>query len=218
MAAIALTDRFFASTRGRIVSRLRRGDATVEDLATHLGVTDNAIRAQLSALERDGLVRHEGVRRGVGKPSHLYRLAAEVEPMLSRLYAPMLVQLLDELGERMPAEELRAVMEGVGRRLAALLPAAQGDLRSRVAAASALLNAFGGVTEVEPNDRGYVIRGYSCPLSSAVTGHREVCDAVQALLGALLGAEVSERCDRGGAPRCCFEVTLPRESDVASAR
>ena len=40
------------STRNRIVALLRRGERSVEELAESLGLTDNAVRAQLSALER----------------------------------------------------------------------------------------------------------------------------------------------------------------------
>ena len=207
MPTLSFTDRFFASTRGRIVSRLRRGDATVEELAAHLGVTDNAVRAQLAALERDGIVRHEGLRRGARKPSHLYRLSASVEPLLSRLYAPMVVELVRELASRLSAGELSATMRSVGRRLAESLPAAHGDLASRVAAASALLNDLGGVTEVERHGDSLVIRGYSCPLSAA-TGQSAVCEAVESLLQVLLGTEVRECCDRVNGARCCFEVAL----------
>jgi predicted ArsR family transcriptional regulator len=210
MPTLSFTDRFFASTRGRIVSRLRRGDATVEELAAHLGVTDNAVRAQLATLERDGIVRHEGVRRGARKPSHLYRLAASVEPLLSRLYAPMFVELVRELADRLSPDELSTTMRSVGRRLAETLPPAHGDLASRVAAASALLNDLGGVTEVERHGDDLVIRGYSCPLS-ATGGQIAVCEAVESLLQVLLGTEVRERCDRVNGARCCFEVSLTPE-------
>ena len=44
--------RFLASTRGQIVILLRQGHATVDDLATTLGLTDNAVRAHLAGLER----------------------------------------------------------------------------------------------------------------------------------------------------------------------
>jgi predicted ArsR family transcriptional regulator len=38
-------DRFFESTRGRIVTLLRRTAMTTEELAKALGLTDNAVRA-----------------------------------------------------------------------------------------------------------------------------------------------------------------------------
>jgi predicted ArsR family transcriptional regulator len=55
--------RFLETTRGRVLAHLRRGPTTVEELAQALDLTDNAIRA-LTTLDRDGLVRQTGVRRG----------------------------------------------------------------------------------------------------------------------------------------------------------
>ncbi len=45
-----------ASTRERVLDLLWRGRQTVDELARELGLTDNAVRAHLVALERDGLV------------------------------------------------------------------------------------------------------------------------------------------------------------------
>jgi predicted ArsR family transcriptional regulator len=64
--------KFFESTRGQVVTRLRRSGGTVEELARVLGLTDNGVRAHLAVLERDGIVRQRGsVRcgRGGGKPA-----------------------------------------------------------------------------------------------------------------------------------------------------
>ena len=60
-------ERFFQSTRGRIVTLLRRSKSTVEGLARALDLTDNGVRAHLGVLERDGIVRQRGsVRSGSG--------------------------------------------------------------------------------------------------------------------------------------------------------
>src|SRR5262245_13833383 len=64
--------RFFASTRGRIITLLRRASRTVDELAQVLGLTDNAVRAHLNTLERDGFVQQRGARRGNSKPSYVY--------------------------------------------------------------------------------------------------------------------------------------------------
>lgn len=201
------TKRFDETTRGRLVALLRRANLTVEEMAKALGVTDNAVRAQLVSLERDGLVRQHGLRRGAGKPSYCYSLTAEFEPSLSRAYIPLLVRLLRELGERMPDEQITELLRDVGRRWAAELPLPPADPKSRVAAASALLNELGGVTEVEEHEGRHRIRGYSCPLALAVRQNPQVCAAVEALLTQLLGTPVREQCDRTGEQaRCCFEV------------
>jgi predicted ArsR family transcriptional regulator len=198
------------NTRGRIIGLLRRSPQTVEELATALGVTDNAIRAQLASLERDGMVRQHGLRRGVGKPSFSYALRSDFEPLLSRAYIPMLVRLLRGIGDRLPAQQVTDLLNEVGRDWAGELPQVSGDIKSKVVAASNLLNELGGVTEIEQEDRCLMIRGYSCPLALAVRENRGVCVAVQALLSRYIGEHVIEHCDREGERvHCRFEVSPP---------
>ncbi|HZA93141.1 MAG TPA: helix-turn-helix domain-containing protein [Gemmatimonadales bacterium] len=198
------------NTRGRIIGLLRRSPQTVEELATALGVTDNAVRAQLASLERDGMVRQHGLRRGSGKPSFSYALQSEFEPLLSKAYIPMLVRLLRGMGERLPAQQLNDLLNEVGQDWAGELPRVSGDLKSKVVAASNLLNDLGGVTEIEQEGRCLMIKGYSCPLALAVRENRGVCVAVQALLSRYIGENVIEHCDRDGERvHCRFEVSPP---------
>lgn len=200
--------RFNDSTRGKLVSLLRRASLTVDELAKALGITDNAVRAQLSALERDGLVRQAGVRRGGGKPSYAYALTPEFEPVLSRAYLPMLVRLLRELGRRMPEEQLTEILRDVGRRWAGEFAASAGDPKSQAEIASNLLNQLGGVTEVENRQGSLVIQGYSCPLAVIVRDNPAVCRSIEALLSQLTGMDLRERCDRSGERvRCCFDIS-----------
>jgi predicted ArsR family transcriptional regulator len=211
MAVPAWSARFLESTRGRIVALLRRASRSVDELADALGLTDNAVRLHLGSLERDGVVRAAGVRRGggVGKPATLYEVAPEAEPAFSNAYLPFLATLLDSMGERMDEEELRALMRDVGHRLAAAQPggAPGGDLARRAAVASRLLEALGGVTAVEREGDLVRIRGCGCPLSVAVGRRPEVCHAVQVMLAEVTGVEVRETCDRTGERvRCGFEL------------
>jgi predicted ArsR family transcriptional regulator len=209
MPASGFGRRFLETTRGQIVALLRQTSRTVEDLAQALGLTDNAVRAHLATLERDGLVRASGVRRGAGagKPATIYDLHPDAEPLFSRAYAPVLRAVLDVIAERMPAEEAQGVMRDVGRRLAAQLGRdVTGDVHARVHAAAALLGALGGAAYVEKGDDTLQLRGYGCPLSAAVTPRAEVCRAVEALLSEVIGVTVRESCDRGDRPRCCFHV------------
>src|SRR5829696_4037407 len=135
---MSLTRRFFETSRGQIVTLLRRSARTVEELAESLELTDNAVRSHLATLERDGLIRQGGVRRGpgAGKPPAVYELDPAAEPLLSQAYAPVLVALLDEMAERLPPAESEALLRAVGRRLAAGAGGqARGDLDARLRAA-----------------------------------------------------------------------------------
>jgi predicted ArsR family transcriptional regulator len=183
---------------------------TADELAEALGLTDNAVRAHLVTLERDGLVQPQGERRDgrVGKPATLYQISPEAEPLFSKAYLPLLTTLLAALGDRLSAEELGGLLTDVGSRLAADAGRASGDLSQRVQAASNLLNQLGGLSAVEEVEAGarYLIRSRGCPVGVAVKERPEVCEAIVTLLSEMTEASVRSCCARSGRPSCCFEV------------
>ena len=200
------------TSRGRIVTLLQSGALTVDDLAFKLGLTPNAVRAQITAMERDGVVRRVGQRPGATRPSHLFELTPEVEQLLSQAYIPLLTHLVGVFADGLPADQVDTLLRQAGKSLAdelALGRALSGSLRSRVTLASELLNEqLGAVTQVEENG-GYVIRGVGCPLSALTGKHPAVCHAIESLVEKVVGASVQECCDRAARPRCCFEIAPP---------
>jgi len=199
----------FDTSRGRIVTLLQRGSTTVDALASELRLTPSAVRSQLTAMERDGVVLRSGTRPGTTRPSRVFELTPEVEQLLSRAYVPLLTHVVDVFTERLSAREVEVLLRKVGRALAKQLTAGTrpvGDMRSRLIAASELLNAeLGAVTHVEKNG-SYVIQGAGCPLSALTGKHPAVCVAMETLVKEVTGVPVRECCDRSGRPRCCFQV------------
>jgi len=202
-------------TRSRLIAALRQRPMTLDQLAAALGLTRTAVRLQVVALERDGEVTRRGVAPGRTKPAQVYELTGEAEQRLSRAYVPVLTQLLHVLAARLPAGEFDGVMREVGRGLLAERARPRGSLRERVAAASELLNQFGGLTRVEEHGSGFVIRSYGCPLAATAIDHPETCNAMESLVSTFVGNDVAQRCDRAGRPRCCFEVAVPTEQPAA---
>jgi predicted ArsR family transcriptional regulator len=204
-----LRQQLLDTSRGRIVSLLQRGPLTADDLASRLEISPSGVRAQIAAMERDGVVRQVGRRPGTTRPSRVFELTPEVEQLLSRAYIPLLTQLVDVFAQGLPGDQLDALMREAGRRLAGELSSARspGNLRSRVHAASAALNEhLGAVNRVEENGR-YVIRGDGCPLSALTGKHPAVCRAMESLVEQFVGASVHECCERAERPRCCFEIS-----------
>lgn len=205
---VGFGQRFMESTRGRIVSILRRNERTVDELAEALGMSDNAVRSHLVALERDGLVRQSGVRRGpgAGKPAVLYQLAPSVESMLSKAYPPVLIALLEAVAAGLP-DRVTELMHEVGGRLAESAGGrASGALPARVQAAADVLGALGGDVEVIDDAGVLTIRGCGCPLSAAVSERPEVCLAVESLVSGLCGVRAVSSCEHGERPKCRFRV------------
>lgn len=198
--------RFFTSTQGKIVTLLRRVSRTVEELAQALDLTDNAVRAHLAALERDGLIQQHGKRRSSSKPAFLYDLTPAAEEFFSKAYVPVLRQLLEELSERMPAEEVEEILHSTSHRLAAMWPPPAGEAHARMGRAVDAFNELGGLAELEQRDGTYVIQGYSCPLAAVVPGHPEICRLAASLLTELVGMPVQEQCNRDNKASCCFVV------------
>jgi predicted ArsR family transcriptional regulator len=195
-------------SRARIVALLRRREHTVDELAAELGVSGNAVRQQLTQLQRDGLAEATGVRRlpGAGKPATLYRMPDAAADQFSRAYAPVLAALVDELADRFAENDLVALMERTGHRLATSSPAAPDDLESIRDHASTLLDQLGAAATVELDHGTIRIEGSLCPLASAVRRRPEVCSALRAFLSAALGSPVRQCCQYGERPQCGFKV------------
>ncbi len=208
MARTNWNRRFFASTRGRILTLLRRSSRTVDELAQALDLTHTAVRAHLAALERDGLVQQRSERRGSGKPSSVYDLAPAAEDLFPKSYGQLLDQLLEVLHGRMTPEEVETLLREVGRRMAAPWKIPPGELRVRLEAAVQVLNELGGLMERETGGETVGIRGYRCPFAAVVPEHPEVCRLAEALLSELVGMPVQEQCARTGPVPCRFVVPV----------
>ena len=208
MVRTKLDNRFFESTRGRVVLELRAGPKTVNELAAKLGLTDNAIRANLLSLERDRLVEQSGSVKGFRKPHFAYALTDEARHLFPKSYDSLLNVLLTELKTRLNPSALVDSLRSVGRRLGRREETTSDDaVMSRFDEAVNKLEALGGAPRVVVQDDRVVIKSESCPFAESVGEHPEVCQVAEAMIEELVGAPVRETCDRTGSPKCCFEIT-----------
>ncbi len=196
--------------REAVLDAVRRGATTVTGIADVLGVTDNAVRLHLAALERDGLVRRAGaIRSGrAGQPAATYALTATGQDALSRAYPAALAALVAALGARLETRALRATLADAGARMAA--GAGQGPaptLAGRAAACADLLRALGGAVDVEAGRGAVRLVGHGCPLASAVSAEPATCTIVEALLEERCGVRAQQQCVHGEAPSCRFVLT-----------
>jgi predicted ArsR family transcriptional regulator len=207
-----LDQRFFESTRGRIVTLMRGTMKTVNELAEELGLTDNAVRAHLLSLERDGLIRQSGIQRGTRKPHFAYELTDEADKLFPKAYDAILTQLITVLKGQLTPPELERALREVGSSLARSQTGGtqDDDLESRLNHALTALEAIGGTARIEKDGRKCVISSDGCPLATVVSEHPEVCRLAETLMSEIIGEKVQERCDREGSPRCRFEVMTKR--------
>ena len=166
------------STKTEILARLKRTDgASVDDLAVSLGLAPMTVRQHLMALERDGLIGVEAVRRSNGRPHYCYRLTEEGNRSIAQGYDRLVELLVESAGNLEPAalhgrspEERRALLFKLaaatlaGRQRAEVLslpPMARGE---RIAE---ILRAYGGFSDCHQNGQGFELRDFNCVFRSA---------------------------------------------------
>lgn len=199
---------FFESTRGRILGLLRREIGTVEELAARLQITDNAVRAHLTSLERDGLVERRGMRPGLRKPHFAYAMTAEAEQFFPKAYSTLFNQLLAVLKQNITPKKLEIILCEVARSLAAGNTPAKGEsVKNRAERALATLESMGGAPVLKSEDGKLRIHSVtSCPFDASVSQHPEVCRLAETFLSEVTGLTVKEHCQRGEFPKCSFEI------------
>jgi predicted ArsR family transcriptional regulator len=199
--------RFFESSRGKIVTLLRRNDLTVNDLAEELGLTDNAIRANLMSLERDGLVQQKGMVKGFRKPHYIYGLSETARELFPRPFGLLFNKLLSALRATLSPSALidrfREVGSGIGKENKIEEDA---DLSQKIERALTAIESLGGAASHVSSNGKTLITSEGCPFAEAVIEHPEVCKITESIIEEIVGSKVTEHCDRTSAPKCRFQV------------
>ncbi len=199
-------------TRDRIVKLLLGKPQTIEELAGQLGVTENAVRAQIALLQREGAVGIEGEVKSGRRPAAVYGVRVGVDVQYSKAYPTVLTHLVKVLGDRMPPKDFKATMKELGRDIASTVPRLPGNARQRVEGAVQFLKTLGSLAETSEEDGKIVIKSRGCPIGQVVAQDARACIAMETLLGQLTGLPVAERCNHDGHPSCRFEISIPKES------
>jgi predicted ArsR family transcriptional regulator len=199
-----------APSRQAVLDLIRKGDRTVNTLASQLRISDNAVRAHLTALERDGLIRRSGVVRSgtAGQPAAEYELTREGEVSLSNAYPAALAALAAATGDRLDARARRALFLEAGRRLAATMNTRDtGSMQERAEACAALIDNLGGSASVSTAKGSATVEGAGCPLAAAVRNEPTTCHLIEGLLEAHAGVQAEQLCTHGDRPSCRFRLS-----------
>ncbi len=203
-------DRFFQTTRGKIVAELRRrGSASAADLAAVFGLSPNAVRQALVVLERDGLVEERSVRRGPTKPTLEFSLSTSADKLFPQQYDRMLSAVLREVREQHGTPAVEQIFDSIARR--AIDKAKQrvtaSDAEGRVAQLTEVLRDGGVVAEYSLIDGGFLLEEHTCPYSGVPKEHPEMCSVIHHVIDATIGGghQQVESLATGG--KCCkFEL------------
>jgi predicted ArsR family transcriptional regulator len=184
---------------------------TVENLSKSLGITDNAVRQHLVALERDGMVARGETQSTGGRPEQLYGLTAAGNELFPRHYSWFAELLINSLQEEQGTDALRKRLEslgtGIGRQIKTRLMAIE-DKPGRIRALSGIMQELGyqsGWAD-SPNENLPMIEASNCVFHTLAQRYPEVCYFDLAMMAEVVGCEViHDECMVRGGHLCRFK-------------
>lgn len=195
ISAVSIERKAQGATRENILRLLRRhGEMTAIELSETLSIGAVGIRQHLALLERDGLVQVSGLRRSVGRPSHLYMLTPEAERYFPKAYNEFAVEILDHVLEHYGQEGVEQIIQARYRKLVEhYAPRMRNKTRAQqIAELAQILSEQGYMCEYEQQDDGsFLLTEHNCPLDCIARNHRQLCDQGILMYEELLGVPIT---------------------------
>jgi predicted ArsR family transcriptional regulator len=208
------------STRMEVLEFLRRKQAaSAEVISAQLGITPNAVRQHLAALEKDGLVNSEPVQGKRGRPSLMFSLTDKADAAFPKRYGQLATMVLNELSEMGGPALLDEVFERVAARHAgAIEKQLTGlDFEEKLERVVESIRRAGTLAEQEETGDGVRVTIHNCPFRNTALKYPQVCTITPRLLVKLLGAQVSQEASiHRRDPYCSFLVQRPAENGRAA--
>ncbi len=207
------------STRDIILHTIkRRTQATVDELAVAANVSPVTVRHHLNALQADGLLVTDSVRRKVGRPYYVYSLSDQGQELFPKRYVRLSTRLLAELKDRFPSEVVVELFEAAVQRIVEENEAAFNNLsfEERLDFLVDLLGEEGFLSQWEKDEDGYRLVEYSCPYVSLGQEHGEVCTFDKKLIITVLKTDVQQHSCILNGDDCC-EFSIPAGSQQVPA-
>ncbi len=210
-----------ASTREQIFLLLRTdGPMTAARLGERLGIGITAVRQHLERLRAEGWVEVVGLKRGRGRPCHLFSLTADADRLLPQGYEALALDLLEAtlclsqgntLLRQILSTRRKLWLERYGPRLAGR------PIAERLAQVTEIFNEKGGLAHYAAQaDGSYLLTKHHCNISTVALRYPIFCQEEQAWLQEALETPVEIlRLRARGDPFCQFRI-VPRPAVAAS--
>lgn len=165
---------------------LKEEQATAQELAEALEISPQAIRRHLKDLEGAGLIEHQQVQGGMGRPQHIYKLSRKGRDRFPSRYGEFAISLLDTLSKTIDEEQFSTILQKQWQRKAQEYRdcLGNGSVEERVAKLVKMRQAEGYMAEwytIKPEDTSgrmsthYVIVEHNCAISEVAQSFPSVC-------------------------------------------
>ncbi|MBU1174204.1 MAG: transcriptional regulator [Alphaproteobacteria bacterium] len=209
------------STADRILLQLKsRGPQTAQAVADAFGISVMGAHKALGVLGCAGLVRHEDVAEGRGRPRRVFALTEAGHRRFPDRHAELNAELIDMIRTSFGEAGLgRLIAEREARQMARYALVGPGDLAGKVAFLAELRAAEGYMARLEQDADGTLLLVEDhCPICAAASACQGFCRSELDIFRALLAPEAEvtrEEHLMAGGRRCTYRVR-PKSPDSAS--
>jgi len=197
--------------RQQLLSAIKnQGMACATTLANSLGLTREACRQQLLALQQQGLVSsHSQSKEGAGRPKLLFSLTNQGEHLFPKHYDQITLMLIDTVQEQLGTENLKQVLAAITQKQVEHWqgPLTKLSLRERLYALKDFYFANDPFTEVVDDESGLWLIEKNCPFLNLANERPALCSLTVSTLMRLLGVKVvREKRFQQGDGHCAFHI------------
>ncbi len=184
---------YVTSTKDEILqSLLKQGQASAIALAESLDISPQAIRRHLKDLETEGLVEHQDLQRGLGRPQHVYLLSKQGREQFPQQYGDFALSFINSLVETVGEEQLGKVFEKQWQRKAEIYRQhiGNGPLAYRVEKLVELRKQEGYMAELhplsQPGSNQFILAEHHCAIADVAESYPTVCGHELEMFAAVL--------------------------------
>lgn len=192
----------------------KHSGATLQELARQFSVSREAVRKQLFALEAEGYVKVQMLRRKTsGRPTAAYTLTPAGDELFPRQYDELAIQLVEAIGTSLQPKQARKVFDVLVENKVRFWQPQLKDLSfaKKIQALKKLyLDDDAYMEVVEKNGKLYLVES-NCPYLNVAMRQPGLCNVTVNVLAKLLDSDV-ERIEKfqDGHGRCTFAIKRPR--------
>ncbi|HEY9706461.1 MAG TPA: iron-sulfur cluster biosynthesis transcriptional regulator SufR [Allocoleopsis sp.] len=165
---------------------LKNGQGNALELADTLDISPQAIRRHLKDLESEGLIIHESVSVGMGRPQYIYKLSKEGRDLLTQRlrerfphsYDDFAVSFIDTLTKTLGHEQVSLVLRQhwAQKGLNYQQKIGKGNLKERVGKLVEIRQSEGYMAEYYPIENNqFILTEHHCAISQVASTFPSVC-------------------------------------------
>ncbi|WP_196139953.1 metalloregulator ArsR/SmtB family transcription factor [Aliikangiella sp. G2MR2-5] len=201
----------FQSSQTQILHLLKtRGALSAVELSDLLPMTSMGARQHLEHMEEQGLVIHEFVSEGKGRPKKRWSLTPKADSHFPDGHSALLVNLLGQMQKQLGGEAFEELIKSREQEMLTAYKKRMSEDKSVEEKLNRLVqirNDEGYMAQVIRTGEGLFFIENHCPICAAASQCQQFCRSELAIFQALLGTQI-ERTEYilEGARRCAYRI------------